>query len=549
MMAIAFRAIGTKGAGGNTAASVTPGVPAGTAVGDILIVCCLSGATQEWESVTDDASNTYALIADNSENGDLTTAWYWTRVGSVPTAITADRGGGGGQPLAVVYAFSGCVDTGTPYEDATLYSAAGSPTSSSTPTGAVVTATGDGRLPVVFASVDDDPDYSSGNPPSGWDDLGGVSDTSGSDARIDAIARQTVLDDGASTTAPTVGTLPASDFWQTLSLLLIPAATGQTVSAGQTAETDTAQTVAKAKAKSAGQPVEADLAQPAGRAKTKATGQPIEAETAQPVTAAKAAPAEQASEADTAAAVGRAKAGPVAATVSAETAQPVAKAKTLPVAQAAETDSAQPVAWAPKHRLLSTVSEADTSQPVAAAKTLTLARAAENETAQPVSRAGRTVTIAQAAETDAAQAAAAAKAKPASQATETATGRSVTAAKAAEVGQASSTDAAQPLTHTKTRLLGQATEADTARPVAQAGQTITVGQPVETDAAQPVGAASAYQVSAAQGTEVALPITPVGGRPLTRGGGLWSVDDLLDDINRERLDEEDAVALVLALID
>lgn len=227
-MAIAFRAIGTKGAGGNTAASVTPGVPAGTAVGDILIVCCISGSSQDWDSVTDNASNSYSLIADNSASGDLTTAWYWARVGSVPTTITASRGGGGGQPLAAVYGFSGCVDTGTPYEDATLYSTAGSPTSNTTPTGAVVTATDDGRLPVVFASVDDDPDYSSGNPPSGWDDLGGVSDTSGSDARIDAIARQTVLDNGASTTAPTVGTLPASDFWQTLSLLLIPAAVAAT---------------------------------------------------------------------------------------------------------------------------------------------------------------------------------------------------------------------------------------------------------------------------------------------------------------------------------
>jgi hypothetical protein len=241
-MAVTFRAIGTAGAGGNTAASVNPGVPAGTASGDILIVCCLSGSTQAYTGVTDNAaggSNSYALIADNVQNGDLTTAWYWTRVGNVPTTITATRGGGGGQMLAVVYGFYGCVASGTPYEDQTLGSTAGAPTSSTTPTGLAVTATGNGRLPVCFASVDDDPDYSSGNPPSGWSDMGGVSATSGTDARIDAIYRDTVLDSGNSTADVTVGTLPAADFWQTLTLLLIPPAGEEIQESGTTTSTAT----------------------------------------------------------------------------------------------------------------------------------------------------------------------------------------------------------------------------------------------------------------------------------------------------------------------
>lgn len=221
-MAIAFRSLAGIG-GGNTAATVTMSAPAGLAEDDVVLFVTISGSNQDWESVADNNAVAATRIGDPSPSGNLTVSFWWYRCpATVPTEFTGDRGGGGGQPLLVGWAFSGCVDTGTPFEDATRAEAL--TTAETTPDTAEITTTGTNRMAVALVGVDDDPDYSSGMPPDGWTDAGGFSDTGGSDARADLIY-QTVA--AASTvSAAVVGTLPGAEFWASVTLALLPAAVG-----------------------------------------------------------------------------------------------------------------------------------------------------------------------------------------------------------------------------------------------------------------------------------------------------------------------------------
>jgi len=224
-MAIAFRAIGAAGAGGNVTASAACGAPAGLAEGDIVFVFTLSGASQAYESVTDNNANELSQIAQTA-NTNLTGGLWWYRVpATVPTSFTCDRGGGGGQFLCVAYAFSGCVGEGTPFEDATVSSELGS--AETTPDTAEIDTTGPDEMAVCVVGIDDDPDWDSGFPPAGppaWSDGGGVADTAGSDARIEMIYR--AVPTAGNVPSVVIGTLPGAEFWYAVTLALIPAVTG-----------------------------------------------------------------------------------------------------------------------------------------------------------------------------------------------------------------------------------------------------------------------------------------------------------------------------------
>lgn len=173
-MAIAFRSFAGVG-GGNTAAQVTMAAPSGLSEDDIVLFVALSGSGQPWESVEDNNGVAATEIGTHSASGALTCSFWWFRCpATVPASFTGDRGGGGGQPLLVGWAFSGCVDTGTPFEDATR--AEELTTAETTPDTSEITTTGTNRMAVALVGVDDDPDYSSGMPPAGWTAAGGFSE-------------------------------------------------------------------------------------------------------------------------------------------------------------------------------------------------------------------------------------------------------------------------------------------------------------------------------------------------------------------------------------
>jgi len=160
----------------------------------------------------------------------------------------------------------------------------------------------------------------------------------------------------------------------------------------------------------------------------------------------------------------------------------------------AESDAAQAIAWAPKDRLVTTVTESDTAQAIGHARAYTIAQATESDGAQPISHA-RAHSLALAAETDAPQPLAVDKAKALGLASEGDTAQALSRQKADQVGMASEADSAQALESQKVKALGMAAEADVA-------QTITPGTAIteaidtvfEVDTAQPIAWAPKHRL-------------------------------------------------------
>lgn len=227
--------VGTAITGGNTAATGTGAVPAGLATNDILLAVTVSGSNQAYETVEDDLSNAFALI-DGEASGDLTFQAWWLRVGAeVPTGWAVDRGGGGGQMLCRLFGFRGCITTGTPFEDATL----SAQVDTTTPATSEIDTTGANRWAVCVVGRDDDPAPSSGYPPDTWSDEGAASDTAGSDARVFGISLPVAS--ASTVSSVTIGTWALSRFAQSLTLALIPAASGQSKTLTAATETGAAQ--------------------------------------------------------------------------------------------------------------------------------------------------------------------------------------------------------------------------------------------------------------------------------------------------------------------
>lgn len=112
---------------------------------------------------------------------------------------------------------------------------------------------------------------------------------------------------------------------------------------GQASQTDTAQAFTRVKAKTLAEAAEADSAQALTRLRARTLGQVSEVDTAQPVTARKAKTIGQASEVDAAQAFTRVKSRTLGQATEADTAQAIARAKRLTIGQAEEIDTAQPI--------------------------------------------------------------------------------------------------------------------------------------------------------------------------------------------------------------
>lgn len=199
------------------AASTTPTPPAHVA-DDILIAVvdnAVSGelpttSTSGWAEILDWVSGT---------GGSYPLKAFWKRATGAGTAgptITANNT----DQFAMVFVVRGCVTTGTPYERAKFSAVA---TWRTPPTSEVITQ-GTDRLIVGIAGVTDDTQFSSGYPPSGWTGNAQVLSADGTDGGFHIISKTRA---SAGTEAGVdIGTWPANEVYQTLTLAFIPVPSG-----------------------------------------------------------------------------------------------------------------------------------------------------------------------------------------------------------------------------------------------------------------------------------------------------------------------------------
>ena len=196
--------------------TVTATLPAHVA-DDILIVCAaknnasdLTCATSGWETLA---------AAQNSAN--FSTAWFWKRATSsaepAPVITSSTAGSTSAGIYAVAAKISGCIATGDPFEDATLN---GTPTLTTTPVSSLITTTGEKRLAVAIAAIDDNNTISSGYPPATWTGKANTGSDTGGDAKFLAISKEVAS--AGDVAAVNIGVQAASDYWRTLTLAFIP---------------------------------------------------------------------------------------------------------------------------------------------------------------------------------------------------------------------------------------------------------------------------------------------------------------------------------------
>ena len=211
-----FAGTGTFSSTDTDGANITPPLPPGVNPDDILIL-----------AVSTNGSNGFPTISGWTEFGTAVTdtnhssAWYWRRHVAGDTAPTFTKASGDALSagviglFGVIYGFRGCVTSGTPFEDVTHAGL----TSSSTPAGAEITTTGVDRLAVSIVVGDNDPTWSSGFPPTGWDQLDSRTSLTGLDQIAAAISKD--VPTATTVTAPTIGTTSISLYWRSVTLAFI----------------------------------------------------------------------------------------------------------------------------------------------------------------------------------------------------------------------------------------------------------------------------------------------------------------------------------------
>lgn len=211
MAAPAFRAAGSIASDLTGAASVTVTLPTHQA-GDILIVSALNDggdtmsiATSGWAEITSIAATDDA-------------AWFWKRATSSsetnPVVESAST-----DCFAIAYSFSGCVASGTPFEDATTNNKFDSPDDN--PDTSLITTTGPDRLVVSFLNINDNPAWSNSPPPSGWTLNDDQNTSSGTDAGFTVISKSKAT--AGDESAVQIGRyITVSEPYGTMTLALIP---------------------------------------------------------------------------------------------------------------------------------------------------------------------------------------------------------------------------------------------------------------------------------------------------------------------------------------
>lgn len=201
MAAPAFRSASTLTWGG-AATSVTPAAPAGATNGDILFFVATNNNYVAPLALT--ANGTGWTEVAVTTGGFQSKLWWYRVSGSVPTMPTADASGGGtNYTYGQTFAFSGCVETGDPFESAGVVMTTASGTA--TP-GVAVTSTGADRLAVqIFVTPDD---TGVGSTDGGYTEVAETSSTAGA---VDITVAVDVLGTGAATVPAPTRTIATSE--------------------------------------------------------------------------------------------------------------------------------------------------------------------------------------------------------------------------------------------------------------------------------------------------------------------------------------------------
>jgi len=337
---------------------------------------------------------------------------------------------------------------------------------------------------------------------------------------------------------------------------------GQTVTLGQTTETDSTFALSRQKVRTLGLVTETDKA----FRLAKAVGRPSEADSAFVITRQKIrtlglttetdrtfripTPLGRPSETDTAQAINRIKIRILGLTTSGNATFAVGRQKTKTLGLITETDTAQTSSRV-KTKILGLATSSNTVQPISRVKTRTLGLVTETDVAQTITRrkikilglvtetdstfaisvgGSHTITLGLTTETDLAQPITRRKIRAVGLATEVDSLPAVTRQKIKAVGQPSQTNTAQPITRQKIKTLGLVTQTNTAQAItrvktktlglvtstnttfALSRQKIRVlGRPTETDLVQPIsiGGNHTIQVGQVLETDTCQPITRV----------------------------------------
>jgi hypothetical protein len=195
------------------AGNLTPGLPAGWAENDILIVAAHAGNASTTISVSG-----YTEIGNTTGTSNHTTYWFYKRATSsesAPTVAFTDRANA---IQAIVFAYRGCITSGTPYEDATVTSGA----LDATPDSSTVTPVGDARRVISIINIEDDTSISSGDPPTNWTERSLTATGTGTDLSIHLHEYDLNPSSGVDVTGVAQMTISASEWTAVLTLCLIP---------------------------------------------------------------------------------------------------------------------------------------------------------------------------------------------------------------------------------------------------------------------------------------------------------------------------------------
>ena len=206
-MAVTFVAAGAIASDVTGAASFTP-TPPTHQTDDILIAIALNVGNTQLSTITEG----WTLIGEYT-SGSVAGASWWKRAvgagtaGPTITATTTDAFG-------IVYAYRGCVTSGTPYDTPPSMDGTGIAAGVNIPGN--IQCGGSNRLAVAFALIDDDNAWGSSTPISnepeqvGWELDNRTATGDGTDATFVAISRQ--INNSETVIGPNIGQLAVAEY-------------------------------------------------------------------------------------------------------------------------------------------------------------------------------------------------------------------------------------------------------------------------------------------------------------------------------------------------
>jgi hypothetical protein len=190
--------------------AVTTPTPPTHQAGDILLAVSLNDNNIEMVTATEG----WTRIAEESTVSDRQ-AWFYKRATGAGTAgptITASNT----DQWAICYAYREALDSGTPYEDITTWSASASPTML---TSEITTTAGD-RLVISLLAVGNDIGWVSSPPPAGWTLDDDQTSGAGTDVRFTAISKGEV--NATTISQVTIGTFASGHPAASMTMGIIP---------------------------------------------------------------------------------------------------------------------------------------------------------------------------------------------------------------------------------------------------------------------------------------------------------------------------------------